>query len=245
MGLVCSCCITIFPYLQLGQDVTFDCEVQVDARLKKTVQVEWYFNDNKLDIQIMSDEPVEYEDNQDEAVGNDTKYSMVGNNSLRINSPTIDDLGTYRCQVITGVEPPFVLEAGLYSEADQGWIYIVIIAIICFLILLLLIMCIVCVRKRSRRKGRYGVKDVADGKRKNRSDIQYSIDDDTESLHKELEGETPIIKPSSNHRRNGNLDHNGDLKGSENSLLNMTDEDLWLRKGMDEDGSFRQVYIKE
>ena len=33
--------------------------------------------------------------------------------------------------------------------------------------------------------------------------------------------------------------------GSENSLLNMTDEDMWLRKGMDEDGSFRQVYIKE
>ena len=31
--------------------------------------------------------------------------------------------------------------------------------------------------------------------------------------------------------------------GSENSLLNMTDEDLWLRKGMDEDGSFRQVYM--
>ena len=32
--------------------------------------------------------------------------------------------------------------------------------------------------------------------------------------------------------------------GSENSLLNMTDEDLWLRKGMDEDGSFRQVYME-
>ena len=75
-----------------------------------------------------------------------------------------------------------------------------------------------------------------------RSDIQYSIDDDTESLHKDADPEsrTPIIKPSSRQ-----LSNNSDLKGSENSLLNMTDEDLWLRKGMDEDGSFRQVYIKE
>ena len=36
-----------------------------------------------------------------------------------------------------------------------------------------------------------------------------------------------------------------DKSNSENSLLNMTDEDMWLRKGMDEDGSFRQVYIQE
>ncbi len=57
-----------------------------------------------------------------------------------------------------------------------------------------------------------------------RSDIQYSIDDDTESLNKELDPElattrTPIFNPKKN----------GDLKGSENSLL--TDEDMWLRKG--------------
>lgn len=238
-----------FCLFQVGQDVTFDCEAQVDQRLRNTFKVEWFFNDNKLDDIRIADpddyENVEYENaDYEEDPSNTTKYFRVGTSSLGIKSPTMDDVGTYRCQITTGVEPPFVLEAGLYSEADQGWIYIVIIAIICFLILLLLIMCIVCVRKRSRRKGRYGVKDVADGKRKNRSDIQYSIDDDTESLHKELEGETPIIKPSS-HRRNGNLDNNGDLKGSENSLLNMTDEDLWLRKGMDEDGSFRQVYIKE
>jgi len=32
----------------------------------------------------------------------------------------------------------------------------------------------------------------------------------------------------------------GGVAGSENSLLNLTDEDLWLRRGMDEDGSFRE-----
>ena len=34
------------------------------------------------------------------------------------------------------------------------------------------------------------------------------------------------------------------VSGSENSLLNLTDEDEWLRKGMDEDGSFRGNYIE-
>ena len=53
-----------------------------------------------------------------------------------------------------------------------------------------------------------------------RSEIQYSIDDDTESLHKELDPDlnttTPIIKPSSNNKPKGNsspLASNGDLKG--------------------------------
>ena len=156
-----------------------------------------------------------------------------------------------RCQIQTGIDE-VILEAALYSEADQSWILILIIIIICVLILLILVLCIVCVRRRAKSKGRYGVKDVADGKRKNRSDIQYSIDDDTESLHKELDPElsttrTPIIKSSQRNGRNASpLDTNADLKAcSENSLLNMTDEDLWLRRGMDEDGSFRQVYIKE
>jgi hypothetical protein len=33
-------------------------------------------------------------------------------------------------------------------------------------------------------------------------------------------------------------------KGSENSLLNLTDEDQWLGRGMDEDGSFRGGYLE-
>ena len=76
--------------------------------------------------------------------------------------------------------------------------------------------------------------------RHNKSDIHYSINDDGDSVHNELlestkgEGDkkTPIIKKGSS---KGNI-----LKGSENSLLNLTDEELWLRKGMDEDGSFRE-----
>ncbi len=101
------------------------------------------------------------------------------------------------------------------------------------------------------QSGRYGVKDIEDGRKKaNRSDIHYSIDDDDEdddeegkSVHNDLldgAGKKPIIRGSSS---NGGLKKaggaGGDLRGSENSLLNAED-DLWLVKGMEEDGSFRE-----
>ena len=77
------------------------------------------------------------------------------------------DSGTYRCQVNSGIDE-VKLEAVFYNENDQNWLMILIIIIICILLLVLLTLCIICVRKRARRKGRYGVKDVADGKRTNR-----------------------------------------------------------------------------
>ena len=46
------------------------------------------------------------------------------------------------------------------------------------------------------------------------------------------ESATPIIKPSGKKNYNSQMSNSSDLlKGSENSLLNMTDEDMWLRKG--------------
>ena len=92
---------------------------------------------------------------------------MMPNASLLIHSASPEDLGTYRCEIDTGIDE-VKLEAVLYSEDTHNWILILVIIIICILILTLLIMCIVCVRKRARRKGRYGVKDVADGKHRNR-----------------------------------------------------------------------------
>ena len=60
-------------------------------------------------------------------------------------------------------------------RSNEEWILILIIIIICVRILRILIMCIICVRKRARRKGRYGVKDVSDGKHKNRYGFQNLI----------------------------------------------------------------------
>ena len=46
------------------------------------------------------------------------------------------------------------------------------------------------------------------------------------------ESATPIIKPSGKKNYSSQMSNSSDLlKGSENSLLNMTDEDMWLRKG--------------
>jgi len=227
--------------IKFGQDVLFDCHVDVDPRWNNTLKVNWLKEEKELNLTKLA-----YDQSIDELEENQ-RFVLLSNRTLQIRSPTEADLGNYKCQIRTGIDE-VVLIARLSMRPNEEWILILIIIIICVLILLILIMCIICVRKRARRKGRYGVKDVSDGKHKNRSEIQYSIDDDTESLHKELDPDlnttTPIIKPSSNNKPKGNsspLASNGDLKGSENSLLNMTDEDLWLRKGMDEDGSFRQV----
>merc|ERR1712029_1183808 len=83
---------------------------------------------------------------------------------LYSSKPSEEDLGTYRCQVNSGIDE-VKLEAVFYNENDQNWLMILIIIIICIFLLVLLTLCIICVRKRARRKGRYGVKDVADGKR--------------------------------------------------------------------------------
>ena len=99
------------------------------------------------------------------------------------------------------------------------------------------------------QSGRYGVKDIEDGRKKaNRSDIHYSIDDDDEDdedgkgvENDLLDGNGTVKKPIfRGSTSNGGLKKGNDgLRGSENSLLNAED-DMWLVKGMEEDGSFRE-----
>lgn len=223
-----------------GHGVLFDCHVEVDSGFKSSdIIVEWTVT--KMDAN--GDELLENINCDDDENLNYCEKML--NNSLHIKNPTQEDLGLYECQVKTPVDK-VIFQVNFHGKSETTMLHIMIIVIICILIILITILCIVCVRKRSRRKGRYGVKDVQEGKNRNRSDIQYSIDDDTESLHKDdpetATNRTPIIKPKYQNQVSNSSEL---LKGSENSLLNMTDEDMWLRKGMDEDGSFRQVYIKE
>lgn len=106
------------------------------------------------------------------------------------------------------------------------------------------------------------MKDIEDGKsRHNKSDIHYSIDNENDDIENDLldndsddlEDEYEVDqsgekvkkpkkkkKPIYNGKANSNLDNANVTRGSENSLLNLTDDDLLLRKGMDEDGSFRE-----
>ena len=102
----------------------------------------------------------------------------------------------------------------------------------------------------------------------NGTNIQYSVDDhdETESMYKPLKhGDvnddggnalTPIIKngvsngraAASNGKKPVSLNNpaaaaagsKDRISGSENSLLTITDEDEYLKRGMEEDGSFRE-----
>ena len=154
--------------IQAGQDAKFDCLVEADPRLSDSIVVEWFREGKKLEVDML---PESYGTNDTVLVspesGELSRFMIARNNSLYIRNPTVDDIGTYMCQFSTAIDE-FSMEAMLYSEKDWNWLLILIIIIICVLILILCILCIVCVRKRSRRKGRYGVKDVADGKKANR-----------------------------------------------------------------------------
>ena len=148
---------------------------------------------------------------------------ILHDEGLVIQDITESDIGTYECAVRTPVDE-VTISATIYSNEPSWWWLIILLIIIC-IILILLCCCLIClVRRRARERGRYGVKDIEDGKvifflsrpfaqrfsnvffvlffpgkkKHNKSDIHYSIDDDTDSIHNELldsEKEKPIFTP--------------------------------------------------
>lgn len=235
---------------QQGGNVLFDCLVDVDPAINESVVVEWYLADKKLDLESSEEEikkpdsgNMEYEDitTPEPSIAEHPKYSLMPNRSLLISSVASEDLGDYKCLVKTPIDE-IVLLASLYTSESWLWVIILMVIIVCVLLLIILTLCILWIRRRAKRQGRYGVKDMENGKKLNRTDIHYSIDEDNDGKERSLldpdkSGSTPIFTPKT-------LKQLSDItKGSENSLLNLTDEDLWLRKGMDEDGSFRGGYL--
>ena len=154
---------------QKGVNVTFDCGVEVDKELLANTKIEWKkFDSNGVEVVTFAyviesntgGEIEEFADEKDDL----NRFVQLSNNSLRIFNPTEQDIGIYKCFVNTPIDE-VVFEASLYKQKDIEWLHILIIIIICILIVLITIMCIVCVRKRSRRKGKYGVEDVGNGKK--------------------------------------------------------------------------------
>ena len=80
-----------------------------------------------------------------------------------------------------------------------------------------------------------------------RSDISYTADNN-DLLDDDESSKVPILKPLSKLSKSKNVAPSGDAVSndrlergeSENSLLHLTDDEVFLRKGMDEDGSFRE-----
>jgi len=193
-------------------------------------------------------------------------YNVLSNYSLQICSSSESDKGTYQCQISTKLEDVVMgplnsvyiesIKVVATEEAFPWWI--VVAALLILLILIILSCCIWQCRKRKEGKGYYGM-DV-EGIH-NQSDIYYTTEDadsimnetDTtspKSLLKlmekkitkegpvsEMDGKTPIFTPNS-------IKHISDVERSAGSLGSLLEDDSFLDKGMDEDGSFRERYAE-
>jgi len=238
-----------------GARVVFPCDVNIDQFLEfdDGYTVTWYKDEVKLDPPhqplpleyITETEIVEEQVDGCEvtAEGDGVHMYLMNNHSLVLCSVVHADVGYYHCEVNTSLENTISSSySSVYiAEPFPWWIIIVIIGIILFFILI----CIVCwFRRRKQGKGYYGM-DVEDGMGKhNKSDIYYTTEDN-ESIMDEIDqsmlekqnGKTPIFTPKTI-RRLARVDKS---IGSIGSLL---DDDEYLDKGYDEDGSFRERYAE-
>ena len=241
-----------------GQPVVLDCAVDVDASLRGSLQVEWWKGEHRLDLVtsledfhvgesellvsrslVQQAEPVEDEEGP--------RIVLLPNASLKISRLQQEDLGYYSCRVLTELEG-----AGLRSEFSQIYVassfpFWILIVILCVLIILLLGVCFALrLRRRTRGKGYYGVKDIEkSGTKHNKSDIYYTTEDGDSVMNEQdnlplntstpTQARTPIFTPKTI-RHLANMDK---ATGSVGSLL---EDDEFLRRGMDEDGSFRERY---
>ena len=171
---------------------------------------------------------------------------LLANSSLLVCGLGPEDVGSYHCEVNTSLgEVVRSQPSSVYLTAPFPW-WIVIIAI--SLVIFLILICVICYCKRRRTgKGYYGM-DIEDGINggtgHNKSDIYYTTEDN-ESIMDEMDqsmlekqnGKTPIFTPKTI-RRLARVDKS---IGSIGSLL---DDDEYLDKGYDEDGSFRERYAE-
>ena len=178
------------------------------------------------------------------ALASGSKF-VLADHTLVLCSPTEQDLGSYTCHVASPLEQPIASQvASLYLHTVFPWWIIFLI----FAILVLLIS--VCLflscwkRRRSGTKGFYNPMDPESMKH-NKSDIYYTTED-ADSIMQEvdtscsdlLENATkaPIFTPKTMRH----LQNNSGV-GSCGSLL---EDDEFLKKGMNEDGSFRERYAE-
>jgi hypothetical protein len=252
-----------------GSSVVLDCTVDVDANLMGSLEVEWWKGEHRLDdlVPALEDFHVGETAPRDEAASAESLVSrslvqlaegeeeeeegprlmLLPNASLRISRLQQEDLGYYSCRVKTELEAD-----GLRSEVSQIYIassfpFWILILVLCILLILLLAICLaVRLRRRTRGKGYYGVTDIEKtGGKHNKSDIYYTTEDGDSVMNEQdnlplntstpSQPRTPIFTPKTR-RHLANVDK---AAGSVGSLL---EDDEFLRRGMDEDGSFRERY---
>jgi hypothetical protein len=236
---------------QNGLDVFFPCEVSVDSKVVADYTVTWYKDLLELDVyQIQTDVRISAHEKRfaEEPAGvcEDTEQHrlyLLLNDTLVVCGLQQADLGSYHCEVSTDLEPSIKSQYhSVYIGSNFPWW--IILVIILALLLLCVFLALACYwRSKKQGKGYYGM-DVEDGGLRNKSDIYYTTEDN-ESIMDEMDqsmldkqnGKTPIFTPKTI-RRLARVDKS---IGSIGSLL---DDDEYLDKGYDEDGSFRERYAE-
>ena len=241
---------------QYGRDVFFPCEVSVDSNAVDNYKVTWYKDRVKLDTyQTQPYVPrIETTGSQDNikfaeepaGVCDDTekhRLNLLLNNTLVVCGLTEEDLGSYHCEVTTDLEQSIKSQLhSIYIGTNFPW-WIILVIIIALLVLIVFLALACYWRRKKQGKGYYGM-DVEDVGVRNKSDIYYTTEDN-ESIMDEMDqsmldkqnGKTPIFTPKTI-RRLARVDKS---IGSIGSLL---DDDEYLDKGYDEDGSFRERYAE-
>lgn len=254
--------------LKHGDTIILDCETNVAPELKPGLQVDWLKDGvslgflNSLNIRGPSETlTVELEDEEDPCQNlndNTTRYHLLSNFSLKICSANISDIGIYQCQLVTELEERVLgQENSLFIVTRFPWWILILALIILLLFILIICICWHC-KKRKRGKGYYGM-DVEGNH--NKSDIYYTTED-ADSIMQEMdatlpegllnqmeakiaknvaadnkETKTPIFTPKT-------IRHLSNVDRSAGSLGSLLEDDSFLDRGMDEDGSFRERYAE-
>ena len=248
----------VHEIFEKDKEVTIDCQHEVDKALLGGLHVNWFKDGVNLDL-IQAPEPppiigenvmrIEESVSPCDSLTSDedhTRLFMLTNSSLRICSLNQSDIGEYYCVLTTDLEQSVTSKVSTVVLLTEFPWWIIIVIFIILLILLMLICLIIFCKRRRVGKGYYGM-DIEDGGKHNKSDIYYTTED-TESIMNEMDNtysddanhtqaKTPIFTPKT-------IRHLARVDKSIGSIGSLLDDDDFLDKGYQEDGSFRERYAE-
>ena len=236
----------VYVEFAAGNGVMLDCNVDVDVNLRSSLHIDWFKGDQILEVAAANSSPLENVESIYDYYGDveESKLKMFANNSLMISNLEEEDVGFYKCAASTELEPLLRSEPSqIYLPSDFPY-WVIILAVLIVLVVLLCLLCAWRLRKRRRGKGFYGVKDLENhGGRHNKSDIYYTTEDGDSVMNEQdnlpfntsTPTRTPIFTPKT-------IRHLSNMDKSAGSVGSLLEDDEFLKRGMDEDGSFRERY---
>jgi len=227
-----------------GTEVLLDCPVEVDPALKNSLEISWFKGDQLIEASSASYFPSESDTVYDYDPEEEQRFYVHANHSLEIRGLQEADIGLYKCEASTELEPLLRSEPSEIYLATEFPFWIIILIVIIIILIVIILCCFWRLRKRQKGKGYYGVKDIEkSGGKHNKSDIYYTTEDgdsimneqDNLPLNSSTPTRTPIFTPKT-------IRHLSNMDKSTGSVGSLLEDDEFLKRGMDEDGSFRERY---